>query len=291
MRAILVWLTNVRKPKRAQSFAEARDKLSTLEWLNVRFVRWTFNSPTCSALMTWAQRIIGAGWVHHCTKNIRQVHGLERIEDVLRGQESAIFVSNHRSFFDMYVINTVLYRAGFNQRMLFPVRSKFFYDHPLGFFVNLIMSWFSMYPPVFRDRKKAVLNHVAFTELAQDLSGGRSVGLHPEGTRNLGDDPYTFLPAQSGIGRLIQLAGVKVVPIFINGLGNDLKRQVTGNFDGTGDTVIVVFGEPVDFGQMLSEDAGPKVYKAIAEQTMLKVAELGQEEKAHRAALGETQNV
>lgn len=273
------------KPKRAQTFAEARDKLSALEWLNVRFVRWTFNSPSMNGLMTWCQRVIGAGWVHLCTRNIRHVYGQERIKDILAGQESVIFVCNHRSFFDMYVVNTVLYRAGFNQRMLFPVRSKFFYDHPLGFFVNLIMSWFSMYPPVFRDRKKAVLNHVAFTELSQDLSGGRSVGIHPEGTRNLGDDPYTFLPAQSGVGRLIQLAGVKVVPVFINGLGNDLKRQVMGNFDGTGDKVIVVFGEPVDFGQMLQEDAGPPLYKLIAEQTMKCVAALGAEEQQHRIEL------
>lgn len=273
------------KAKRPETFAEGRDKLSTLEWLNIRFIRWSFRNRRVNAFLRWCQRYLGSFWVHHCTKHIRHVHGLERIREILDGQESVVFVANHRSFFDMYVANTVLFRAGFRQRLLFPVRATFFYDHPLGFFVNWVMSFFSMYPPIFRDRKRAVLNHVAFGELSAELTAGRSVGIHPEGTRNKDEDPYSFLPAQTGVGRLIHLAGVRVVPIFVNGLGNDLKRQIAGNFDGTGTPVILVFGAPIEFSELMQAPASPKSYRAIADRCMEAVSELGQEEKQLRADL------
>lgn len=277
------------RARRPETFAEARSKLSRLEWLNIRFVRWTIDSTWMNRLMQWCQRVPGVFWVHHCTKHLRHEYGLERIRDTLASQDPVVFVSNHRSFFDMYVINMVLYKAGLKQRMLFPVRANFFYDHPLGYFVNGIMSWFSMYPPIFRDRKRAVLNHVAFGELAKELTSGRSVGIHPEGTRKKDDDPYTFLPPQSGVGRLIHLSRAKVVPIFINGLGNDLPKQVSGNFDRSGPPVLLVFGEPADFSDLLEQEGSPKLYKEIAERCMTLVGELGQQEKALRAQLEEAE--
>ncbi len=57
-------------------------------------------------------------------------------------------VSNHRSFFDLYVVSSVIVKRGLEQRLMFPVRSQFFYDSPLGLAVNGAMSFFAMYPPV-----------------------------------------------------------------------------------------------------------------------------------------------
>jgi 1-acyl-sn-glycerol-3-phosphate acyltransferase len=59
-----------------------------------------------------------------------------------------------------------------------------------------------MYPPIFRDRKRATLNHTAFSELARPLQDGRSAGIHPEGTRKKDDDPYTFVRAADGGGSI-----------------------------------------------------------------------------------------
>lgn len=270
---------------RPDRFPDAKDRLTFLERLNIAFIRRTFEIRWLNRFLLWCQRYPGAFWVHHCTKHIRHVYGIERIPDIA-AQKSVIVVSNHRSFFDMYVINMVLYRHGFLQRLLFPVRSTFFYDHPLGFFVNGIMSWFSMYPPIFRDRKRLSLNHTAFSELSRALQlDGRSAGIHPEGTRNKGDDPYELLPAQSGVGRLIHLANVEVLPVFINGLGNDLYRQIKGNFDKKGDKVVVVFGEPIDFGDLLDAPQTGKTHRAIAERTLEVIKALGEEEKVRRAEL------
>jgi 1-acyl-sn-glycerol-3-phosphate acyltransferase len=110
------------------------------------------------------------------------------------------------------------------------------------------------------------------------------LGLHPEGTRNKSDDPYTYLPAQSGVGRIVHAAKVDVIPAFINGLGNDLPKQVLGNFTRDGNPIHVVFGAPVDFGDLPQRNASPRVYKEITERCMSAVRVLGEEERAHRAA-------
>jgi 1-acyl-sn-glycerol-3-phosphate acyltransferase len=267
---------------RPDTFEEARDRLSRLERFSIYFVKKTFEVPLLNRLFLWFARVPGRLWVDKCTQHIRSVYGLERVGD-LSAKRSVILVSNHRSFFDMFVINMILYSNGFNLRLLFPVRAKFFYDNPLGWFVNGIMSWFSMYPPIFRDRKRATLNHTSFSELSRAIKDGRSAGIHPEGTRKKDDDPYTFLPAAAGVGRLIYLTRCEVIPAFINGLGNNLFKQVLGNFTRKGKHVIVVYGPPIDFGDLLDQPPTAKTYRAIAEKTLEVIGSLGQEEKRIRA--------
>lgn len=269
---------------RPELFAAAGDKLSAIERMNLALVRATFELRPVDRLLQLMQRYVGATWIHYCTRHVRDVYGLERISP-WEPSKSFIIVANHRSFFDMFVINAVLFREGWSHRLLFPVRANFFYDHPLGFLVNGVMSFWSMYPPIFRERKKAALNHASWNELALALRGGRSAGIHPEGTRKRDDDPYTFLPAQSGVGRLIHSARVAVLPVFINGLGNDLVKQVAGNFTRKGDRVIVVFGAPVELGGLLDEPPTGRTYKLIAERTLEEIGKLGQEERAIRAKL------
>jgi 1-acyl-sn-glycerol-3-phosphate acyltransferase len=166
------------------------------------------------------------------------------------------------------------------------VRSNFFYDHPLGPLVNGAMSFFAMYPPIFRDKRRAALNLASLDEVAGLLRrGGFFAGAHPEGRRKRDDDPYTFLPAQGGIGRVIYKARVPVVPVFVNGLGNNLARQVRDGLIGSGPPIHIVFGAPIDFGSLLRMPAGARTYKRISERCLESIGALGQEEKAIRAAV------
>jgi 1-acyl-sn-glycerol-3-phosphate acyltransferase len=112
--------------------------------------------------------------------------------------------------------------------------------------------------------------------------GGFFVGIHPEGTRKKDDDPYTLLPAQSGVGRVIHKARVPVVPVFVNGLGNDFAKQLLAGLTGNGEPINLVFGSPIDFGSALDTPGSPRAYKKIAERCVEAIAELGQEEKAFR---------
>ena len=260
-----------------------KERLSFMERLIVRFVRGTFRRGLVDSTIRALQHSIGSSWIHHCTKHLRHMHGLSRLP-VLEMRQSYILVSNHRSFFDLYVVFGDLVRRGLLHRIVFPVRSSFFYDNPLGLFVNGVMSFFAMYPPLFRERKKLILNPTSLDELSWLLRrGGMFAGIHPEGTRKKDDDPYTFLPAQRGVGRIIYGARVPVIPVFINGLINDLPRQIESNFDGSGQEIHVVFGAPIDFGGLLDEPPSARVEQRIADRTLEVIGELGQEEKRLRA--------
>lgn len=260
----------------------SRKRLSWMERTIFGVVRASFAPGVLNRFVQFCQRTVGQSWIHHCSKNLLQVHGLERVD--FDHPKSVLLVANHRSFFDLYAVTAQLMRRGLNKRIVFPVRADFFYDNPVGLFINFCMSFFSMYPPLFRDRKKAQLNALMLDELAWLLDrGGIFAGFHPEGTRNKGDDPYKLLPARPGVGRVAHRSGVVVVPVFINGLGNDMLRQAKSNFDGTGCPIIVVFGAPVDLGELLEEPASPRVYQAIAQRCMDAISALGEEERQLRA--------
>ncbi len=257
--------------------------LTPLEQAQIRLVRASLKPGALDRAIRVLQRTVGQYWINAVTARLRHVHGLERLPR-WDPSGSLIVVANHRSFFDLYVATAELVARGLPHRILFPVRSNFFYDHPLGPVVNGAMSFFAMYPPIFRDRKHAARNLESLDEVASLLRrGGFFVGLHPEGTRKKDDDPYTFLPPQSGVGRVIHKAKVPVVPVFVNGLGNDIAAQIRGGITGNGTPVHLVFGAPLDFGPLMSARGGPGTYKRIAQKCLDALGTLGLEEQAWRA--------
>jgi 1-acyl-sn-glycerol-3-phosphate acyltransferase len=258
-------------------------KLSRIEAFNTRIIQKTFASEALNTLCRLGLVHIGARWVDICTRRLRVVHGMDRIGDVNKLQ-SFILATNHRSYFDLYLASMVLIKAGLRNRMIYPVRSKFFFDSPLGLIVNGIMSFGSMYPPIFRDRKRLILNRMGLQEIAWFMTHRKMcVGIHPEGTRNKTDDPYTLLPPQGGIGQLIHGCRVPIIPAFINGLSNNIGHQVVSNFTGKGQPINLVFGAPLDFSEYYDQ-TGRIPQKKIAKDTWDAIHALGQEEKLIREA-------
>ena len=227
---------------------------------------------------SFCQRHVGSLWIKICTYNLMRVHGLENVEncDVER---PLLLVANHRSFFDMYVVSSVLFRQTRRPiTLFFPVRAKFFYTSPLGWFVNLIMGWWAMYPPFFREEgeaEKREFDKYSLRRLVQLASFGRGhlIGFHPEGKRNMSGDPYHFLPAQPGVGAVIRKAQPQVIPVFIAGLGNDLPKQILGNWTG-GEKVRLWFGEPIDLSEFYAKSDRLRTHKEIADYLMTKISEL-----------------
>lgn len=223
-------------------------------------------------LMTFFQRHVGSLWIFIATYNLMNVFGIENVEnsDVDR---PLILVANHRSFFDMYTVSSVIFRRTHRPVTLyFPVRAKFFYDNPVGWFVNLVMGWFSMYPPFFReDRevKKREFDKYSMRRLVQLCSQGHGhvIGFHPEGKRNLEGGPYDMLPAQPGIGKVIYAARPQVIPVFIAGLGNDLPKQILGNWTG-GPKIRIWFGAPLELGSFYEKADRLRTHKEISDYLM-----------------------
>ena len=167
-------------------------------------------------LMTFGQRHIGSLWIFLATYNLMNVFGIENVENA-EVEKPLVLVANHRSFFDMFTVSSVIFRRTKRPvTLFFPVRAKFFYDNPVGWVVNLVMGWFSMYPPFFREDRevsKREFDKYSMRRLVQLCSEGHGhmIGFHPEGKRNFKGGPYDMLPAQPGIGKVIYAAHPQVM--------------------------------------------------------------------------------
>jgi 1-acyl-sn-glycerol-3-phosphate acyltransferase len=239
------------------------------------------NQGSWKRFWTWCQRVLGAGWIHLATYNLIRVYGLEHVEAISH-ERPILLVANHRSFFDMYTVSTVLFRrTSWPKKLFFPVRGRFFYESPLGLPVNMLMGWWSMYPPIFAANEKRLFDKYSVRRLAElcRTGAGHVIGFHPEGTRNLSSDPYSFLRAQPGVGKLIKDAAPQVIPVFIAGLGNNLPRQILSNWTG-GEAVRVHFGAQLELSEYLSKKDHVRTYKEISDFVMSKIAELGEADRA-----------
>ncbi|HWW77154.1 MAG TPA: lysophospholipid acyltransferase family protein, partial [Pyrinomonadaceae bacterium] len=249
--------------------AEELAVLSPFERFAFKLTR-RMNRGAWKRFWTLCQRVLGAGWIHVSTYNLMQITGLEHVEAVSR-ERPLLLVANHRSFFDMYVVSTVLFRrTRWRKQLFFPVRGRFFYDTVGGLLVNLVMGWWSMFPPFFAGGDNPKTEQREFDKFSMRLlaslcreGAGNVIGFHPEGTRNKGADPYSYLRPQPGVGKLIKDARPQVVPVFIAGLGNDLARQVLGNWRG-GEKVRVRFGPALDFSDFYERRDSARTYMEIA---------------------------
>ncbi|MBA2621770.1 MAG: 1-acyl-sn-glycerol-3-phosphate acyltransferase [Acidobacteria bacterium] len=256
--------------------------LSTTEKIGFRLTD-RMNRGAWKTFWTYCQRHVGSLWIRLATYNLMNVFGLENFEKT-DTKRPLLLVANHRSFFDMYTVSSVLFRQTTRpMRLFFPVRAKFFYDSPVGWFVNFVMGWFSMFPPFFREEgemKKREFDKFSVSRLVQICSerAPNVIGFHPEGKRNFGENPYEFLPAQPGVGKVIMAARPQVIPIFIAGLGNDLPKQILGNWRG-GEKVRIHFGAPVDLSKFYQKRDALRTHKEIGDFLMTKIDELAEDDK------------
>jgi 1-acyl-sn-glycerol-3-phosphate acyltransferase len=253
--------------------------LAPFERLAVRLVR-RMNRGRWQRLWFWCGREFSARLIALITGPLVEVHGIEHVAATSR-ERPLVVVANHRSFFDLYVVMSELFRRLPGWRaILFPVRGRYFYQRPGGVLLNALAAWWAMYPPFFREPEKAVFNQWAMTELASLCrdGAGRVIGYHPEGTRNRNPDPYSFLPPHSGVGRLILEAQPQVVPVFVAGLGNNvleiLRRRARG-----GERIRLRFGPALDGSAWAGLPLTAAASRTVAEAVMAEVKQLGEADR------------
>jgi len=269
----------------------ADPELTRFERWAVALGRFTNESPRGKWLQERFLRNVTYNWVRPTLAHRMFVDGLDELV-AMNPDRGVLLVSNHRSFFDQYAILLACYTGGTERwvkRLYFPVRANFFYERPLGVLVNLAVGGGVMYPPIFRQTERTALNDDALDRIVKVLGEpGNLVGVHPEGTRGKGPDPYTFLPAQPGVGKMALLARPIVVPCFINGLGNDFVRGVKLNYQSGGrreQACIAVLGAPIDYSDLAAGKPRPALYKRTADRFMQEVGKLSERERALRAAI------
>jgi len=252
----------------------------------IRICRFANENPAAKDLQRRYLRYVGGPFVRAMTEKRLHVEGMEEA-CALDPPGGVLLCANHRSLFDQFIIAAQLdRRAPWMRRLFFPVRSNYFYETFGGVVINAAIAGLVMYPPIFRDPKKSEWNKSALDTVAELLSQkGTVVGMHPEGTRGKGPDPYQLLPAQPGVGQMIMRARPTVIPIWINGLGNSFVEQIVTNFSRTPQQVMILFGPPVEFGTLLMGTPRPAQYKRVADRVREEIMRLGQREKILRELL------
>jgi 1-acyl-sn-glycerol-3-phosphate acyltransferase len=264
--------------------------LSRIERLALRLAEATNEDPRGKWLQTRFLRGVSYVWVRGLLAHRVLVEGLDDLM-ALHPASGVMLVSNHRSFFDQYAMLLACYMGpvAWAKRLFFPVRANFFYDQPLGIVVNAVVAGGAMYPPIYRQTDRRALNDAALDKMVAILrQPGNVLGMHPEGTRGKGPDPYKFLPAQPGVGKLALIAQPVVIPAFIHGLGNNVVEDITWNFGKEArrsHAVVTVFGPPVDYRDLCAEKPRPTLYKKCADRLMAALGPLVEREKQIRTQL------
>jgi len=250
-----------------------------------------FTVPLMESLNTrpWAKRLLhltfghlNALWMRATSGRMWHMPNPEVIQ-TLDAPHGLILVPNHRSFFDQFIASSMLlYYSSVQKRVAFPTRADFFYTKPQGLLIMIGISGCSMWPPVFRDDRRRELNPQGLQQMAAYLQKGSVLGIHPEGQRNKGDDPYSQLPARAGLGQLVQVChpDVLILPCFIAGLTNRFFYEITRGFRlrNRGPRVRVWWGAPVRAGDLRQGiDA-----QGISDNVMQIVRDLGLRDKAQQ---------
>jgi len=238
------------------------------------------NSGPAKTLWTLYLRAVGARLVHLATRHVLRVDGLEHLASV-SPERPLLLAANHRSFYDMFVVSSVLLRRVPGPwRIYFPVRGRYCYRSWRGVALNALAAGWSMYPPFYREPGTRALDALMLDRLAALLREGRGnvVGFHPEGTRNRDADPWALLPPHPGIGRLVLRTRPQLVPVFVAGLENDPRRQLQANRPG-GPPVRVRFGAPVPADAYDGVPDRMRGHLEIARDVMRRIGELAQEDR------------
>ena len=162
------------------------------------------------------------------------------------------------------------------------MRANFFYQRMAGLLLNGLMGGFSLYPPIFREKQKLVFNRYSVEESARLLREPKAmVGVHPEGTRNKGPDPYALLPAQPGVGRLALLTRVPIVPAFVLGMSPSLLGILRNNWAPRSrrQPVRVYFGPPLELSDLYAQEDRPGTEKQIADRMRAAILELAERDR------------
>ena len=151
--------------------------------------------------------------------------------------EAVLFVGNHRSFFDILLIYTLMKR-------------------PTGFVakketgrIPLLRNWMANIQCLFLDRSDIRQGLQTILTGIEKMKGGISLVIFPEGTRNKTSEP--FLPFHGGSFKLAEKSGCAVIPVAINNAADIFEDH----FPVIRKThVVMEFGEPIYPGRLGKEE-------------------------------------
>lgn len=207
------------------------------DYFSLRFIQWAFR------VILWI-----AG-----TKVT--VIGKENMPD-----EAALYVGNHRSFFDILVMYVQCKDL-----------TGFVAKDSLGKIPSLRV-WMRYIYCLFLDRKDIKQGMKTILQAIEYVKQGVSIGIFPEGTRNDGEE-LSMLPFKEGSFKIALKTGCPIVPVAINNSAEIFENH----FPKLKKThVVIEYGEPIYPKDLIRDEQ--KVIgatcQAMIQETIKKNAEL-----------------
>ena len=164
-----------------------------------------------------------------------EVYGVENIPE----DEAVLFVSNHRSYFDILVAYV------YTPKILgFIAKSEIER-------IPLLSNWMHLVNCLFLDRKDMKKGLQTILAGIDSVRHGVSIWICPEGTRNKNPDPNNVTEFKEGSLKIAEKSGAKIVPVSISGTAGILEKQYPRMKKGH---VIIEFGVPIDIQKVAPEE-------------------------------------
>lgn len=137
------------------------------------------------------------------------VKGKERIPE-----GAVLYVGNHTSYFDILAAySTVPGLTGF-------IAKKEMERYPL------LVDWMRHVNCVFLDRKDIKEGLKAILASIENIRGGVSMWIFPEGTRNENENPLELMAFHEGSMKIAEKSGCPVVPVAITGTADIFEKHI-----------------------------------------------------------------
>jgi len=207
--------------------------LLVVEWILGKF-NMDLKNRSSLAIVNWAFRVC------LCFSGVKlTVLG----EDRVPMNEAVLYVSNHRSYFDILLTYVRVPRpTGY-------VAKKEMLHYPL------LSNWMKNLHCQFLDRENLKEGMKTILTCIEEIKSGISICIFPEGTRNKEND--TFLPFHQGSFKIAEKAGCAIVPMCLNnaaGIFEDHLPKIKKAH------VILEYGTPIYMNTLSKEEK-----KGIAE--------------------------
>lgn len=162
----------------------------------------------------------------------RNVIGLENVPT----DQPVLYVSNHRSFFDIVVAYSVV-----------PNLTSFVSKKEIKK-VPFIAQWMHFLKCLFLDRDNIKEGMKTILQGIEQIKDGYSIFIMPEGTRNHTD---TLLPFHEGSFKFAQKTGCPIIPVALTNTDDAFENHFP--FVGKAD-VTIMFGEPIYLDKLSKEE-------------------------------------
>ncbi len=177
--------------------------------------------------------------------------------DWIPKQGGVLIASNHVSYLDIPLLGCAMKR-----RAHFIGKVELLRNPVMAFFFRYLNGI-----PI----KRGGMNRKVLQEIADRLKKGEVVVIYPEGGINKSGNLKRLKP---GIGMLVAMSGVPVVPALIKGTEKALPdgaRWIQRH------PVTILFGQPMDFRPRLNQENGKPMYEQISREVMLGFKQLEKE--------------